>query len=73
MNESDPEMTSLAGSHVEVGVKGRKLVYTVHFTSNKAVACSWRQSHGGKWRHVTSGDRKWPSDVIWPEVSWKWM
>jgi len=27
-----------------------------------------------KWRHVTSGERKWPgNDVIWPDVTWKWL
>jgi len=27
-----------------------------------------------KRRYVTSGEEKWPvSDVIWPEVTWKWQ
>jgi len=33
----------LTGSHLEVAVEDRKLVYTVHFTSYKAVAR--RKSH----------------------------
>jgi len=73
-----PEVTRkrrhLIGSHLEVAVEGRKLAYTVHFTSYKAVACLRRHSRGRKWCHVTSGDRKWAtSDVIWPEVTWKWL
>jgi len=61
----------LIGSLLEVDVEGRKLAYTVHFTSYKAVARSRRQSRDRKWRHVTSGDRKWPgSDFISPEVTW---
>jgi len=61
-------------SHLEVDVKGRKLAYTVHFTSYKAVARSRRQSCERKLHHVTSGDRKSPaSDVLLPEVSWKWI
>jgi len=55
----------LTGSHLELAIEGRKLAYTVRFTSNKAVAGRRRQSHCRKWCHVTSGDRKWPgSDVI---------
>jgi len=83
-----PEMTSrdlrcrewtwkwrhLTGSHLEAAVEGRKLAYTVHFTSYKAVACRRRQSRDRKWCHVTSVDRRWPgSDVIWAEVAWKWL
>jgi len=61
-------------SHLEVAGEARKLAYTVHFTSYKAVACRRRQSRDGNRHHVTSGDRKWPvSDVIWPEVTWKWL
>jgi len=72
-----PEVTRkwrhLTGSHLKVAVQGSKPTYTVHFTSYKAVACR-RQSRDRKWRHVTSGDRKWPgSKVIWPEVTWKWL
>jgi len=49
----------------EVTVEGRKLAYTVHFTSYKAAARRGRQSRDGKWHHVTSGDWKCPgSDVI---------
>jgi len=56
----------LTDSHQEVAVEGRKLAYTVHFTSYKAVASSSRQSRDRKCCHVTSGDRKWPgSHVIW--------
>jgi len=62
----------LTGSHLEVSVEDQKLAYTVHFTFYKAVARRRRLSRDRKWRHVTSGDRKWPgNDVIWPEVSWK--
>jgi len=73
-----PEVTRtvchLTGSHLEVAVEGRKLANTVHFTFYKAVARRRRQSRPRKWRHVTLGDRKWPGcDVIWPEVTWKWL
>jgi len=61
----------LIGSHLELAVEGRKLEYTVSFTSYEAVARIKRQSRDRKWRHMTSGDRKWPgSDVIWPDVTW---
>jgi len=57
----------LTGSHLEMAVEGRKLEYTVRFTSYKAVARR-RQSRDRKARQVTSSDRKWPgSDVIRPE------
>jgi len=73
-----PEVTRkwchLPGSHLEVAVESRKVAYTVHFTSYKAVVRRRRQSPDRKWRDVTSGDQKWPgSDVIWPEVTWKWL
>jgi len=33
-----------------------------------------RKSTDRNGRHVPSGDRKWPgSDVIWPEITWKWL
>jgi len=55
----------LSGSHLAVAVEGRKLAYSVRLTSYKAVARRRRQSRDTKWRHVTSGDRKWlGSDVI---------
>jgi len=64
----------LTGSHLEVAVGGRKLSYTVHFTSYKAVARRGRQWRDRKWRDVTSGDRKWyGSHIIWQEVTWKWI
>jgi len=64
----------LTGSHLEVAVEGQKLAYTLRLTFYKAVARRKRHSHDRKWRHVTSGDRKWPGrDVIWPEITWKWM
>jgi len=64
----------LTGTHLEVAVEGRKLAYPVHFTSYKAVARRRRKSRDSNWRHVTSGDRKWhASDVICPEVTWKWL
>jgi len=63
----------LTKSHLEVPV-GRKLAYTVHFTIYKTVARWTRQSRDRKWRYVTSRHWKWPgSDVIWPEVTWKWL
>jgi len=73
-----PEVTQkwchFIGSHLEVAEEGQKLAYTVHYTSCKAVAHRRRQSRDRKWRHLTSGDRKWPwSDVIWPEVTCKWL
>jgi len=61
----------LTGSHLEVAV-GRKLAYTVHFPSCKAVVRRRSQSCDRKWRHVTPGYGKWPrSDVIWGEVTWR--
>jgi len=64
----------LTGSSLEVAVQGHKRTYTVHFTSYKVVAGRKRQSRDRKGRHVTSGDRKWPaSDIIWPEVTCKWL
>jgi len=59
-----PRSDSFDGSHLEVAVKGRKLSYTVHFTTYKAVARRRRQSRDRKWRHVTSGDRKWPGSDL---------
>ena len=41
---SDPEVTSFDEKSLEVAVEGRKLAYTVHFTSYKAVARRRRQS-----------------------------
>jgi len=62
----DLEVMSFDGSRLQVAVDGPKLPYTVHFTSYKAVARRRRQLRDRKWRHVTSGDRKWlASDVIW--------
>jgi len=43
----------LTASHLEVAVEGRKLAYTVHFASYKAVDRRRRQSHDRKWCHVT--------------------
>jgi len=64
----------LTGSHLEVAVENQNLAYTVHFTSYKAVARRRRLSRDSKWHHVTLKDRKWNgSDVIWPEVTWKWQ
>jgi len=73
-----PEVTRkwrhLTVSHLKVGVECRKLAYTVHFTSCKAVAHSKRPSRNRKWRHMISGELKWPrSDVICPKVTWKGM
>jgi len=62
----------LTGSHLEAAVEGRKLAYTVHFSSYEAVAGGRRQSRDRKWCYVTSGGRNRPKgDVIWPEVTWK--
>jgi len=49
----------LTGSYLEVAVEGRKLVYTIHFISYEAAACSRRQSRDRKWWLITSGYRKW--------------
>jgi len=38
MTSKDRKLRHLTGSHLEVGVEGRKVAYTVHFTSYKAVA-----------------------------------
>jgi len=61
----------LTGSHLKVDVEGRKLTYTVHFTSSKAVARRRRLWRNRKCRHgpqvtksdpeVTSFDRKSPA------------
>jgi len=64
----------LTGSHFEAASEGQKLAYTVHFICYKDVARKRTQLRDRKWRHVTSGDRKWfGSDVIWLEVSWRWL
>jgi len=66
VTSGDRRWRNLSGSHLEVAVDGQKRLYTEHFTSYKAVARRRRQWRDRKWRHVTSGDRKWPkSDVIW--------
>jgi len=73
-----PEVTRkwrhLSGSHLEVAVEGRKLTYTMRLTSYKAVA---RRQEAVTWQemsHMTFNEHKWPgSDVIWPEVTWKWL
>jgi len=56
------------------GCRGPRIgIYSVHFTTYKAVSRR-SQSRDRKWRHVTSGDRKcFGSDVIWPEITWKWL
>jgi len=70
----DRKWRHLTGSHLEAAIEGRKLTYTVHFTFYKAVACRRRHSCHWKWWHVASGDRNWEgSDIIWPEVTWKWL
>jgi len=62
-----PEVTRkwrhLTGSPLEVAVQGRKLTYTVCFTSYKAVARRRKHLRDRKWHHVTS--------VTWsdPEVT----
>jgi len=62
---SDPEKTSLDRKSPGSCLEGKKLAYTVHFTSYKAVTCRRRQSRWREWHHVTSGDQRWPgSDVI---------
>jgi len=65
---------NLTRSHQKVAVEGQNFPYTVLFTSCKAVARRRRPSRDRKWRHVTTGDLKWPgSYVIWPKVTWKWL
>jgi len=59
MTSGDRKWRHLTGSHLKVAVEGRKLAYTVRFTSYKAVARGRNQSHDGKWRHMTLCDRKW--------------
>jgi len=61
---SDPEVTSLTVSKLGLTVEARKLEYTLSVTSYKAVAPMGRQSRDRKWRHVTSGDRKWHGSDI---------
>jgi len=66
VTSGDRKWRHFTGSHLEVAVEGRKLAYTVYFTSSEAEACSRRQSRDRKRRHVTWGDRKLPgSGVIW--------
>jgi len=60
---SDPEEKSFHRSHLEVAVGGRKLAYSVHFTSYKAVALKRRQN---ALQEMTS------HDLRWPKVTWKW-
>jgi len=55
------------GSHLEVAVEGRKLGYTVHFTSYKAVTRMRRHSRDRKWRHVTTGSRNDPEVTFDPK------
>jgi len=72
--EESRKWRHFTGSHLKVAIEGRKLAYTVHFTSYKTVTRRKRQSCDRKWCHVTSGDRKWAgSDVIWPKITWKWL
>jgi len=52
----DRKWRHLTGSHLEAAVEGRKLAYTVHFTSYKAVTRRRRQSRDG-------------NDVTWPQVT----
>jgi len=71
---SDPEVMSFALKNPGSVCRRPKVMYTVHFTSYKSVAHRRRQSHDRKWHHEISGNRKWPwSDVVWPEVTWKWL
>ena len=48
MTSGDRKRRHLTGSHLEVAVEGRNLLYTVHFASYKAVARSRRQSRDRK-------------------------
>jgi len=57
VTESAPNISWFDRKSPGSGLKGRKLTYTVHFTSYKAVARRRRQSRDGKWRHVTSCER----------------
>jgi len=67
LTSGDRKWHYLTGSYLEVAVEDQKLIYTLHFIFYKAVSRRKRQSRESKWRHVTSGDRRWPwSDVLWP-------
>jgi len=73
---SEPEVMSFNRKWPRSGCRRLKtsILFLFVFMLYKAVARRRRQSRDRKWRHVTSGDRKWPgSDVIWPEVTWKWL
>jgi len=81
VTESDPKVTSLDRKSPGSGCgRPKTRVYCAfHYLQgcgSHEEAVTWQEitSHDRKWRHVTSGDRKWPgSDVIWPEVAWKWL
>jgi len=63
----------LTRSHLEVAVEGPKLEFLVFLASYKVVARK-NLLPDRKLHHVISRHRKRSgSDVIWPEVSWKWM
>ena len=64
----------LTASHLEAAVKACKLSFWVRLNSYSAVT-RWRMpSRDRKWQHLTGRDLKWPeSDVIWPEVTLKWL
>jgi len=55
-DRSDLEVTSFDRKSPGIGAEVRKLAYTVHFTSYKAVACRRRQPRDRKWRQVTGRD-----------------
>jgi len=74
VTESDPDVASFSRKSPGSGLEGRQLTYTVSFTSSKAISRRGWQSRDRKWRHVTLREWKWPaSDVILPEVTWKWL
>jgi len=74
VTSGDRKWRHMTESLLEVPGDCRKLAYTVHFTSYRAVVRRRRQLRVGNRRHVTWGDRKWPEgDVIWPEVTWNWL
>jgi len=71
---SDPEVTSFDWKLPGSGCRKPKTCVHCTFHFLQAVACSTGQSRGRKWCHVISGNGKWSrSDVIWPEVTWKWV
>jgi len=81
---NDVTWPQVTGSALEVtsfdrkspGTGCRRPKTAVYCTFHLLQVCSSQKEpvSRSKWRHVTSGDRKWPgSDVIWPVVTLKWL